>query len=139
MGGPVAIPHLYDGRKRTFFYFVYSGFRYLQSSSNSLVSIPPVAFRDGNFSSLEGSSGKPILIYDPTTTTLTASGAYTRTPYPGNQIPQSDFSSVSSKIVPLLPQPTNGGNLNNFLALGANSFSHDLNRQRRLHAHSVSG
>ncbi len=125
MGGPVAIPHLYDGRKRTFFYFVYSGFRYQQSSSNSLASIPPDAFRDGNFSSLVGSGGKPILIYDPTTTTLTASGAYTRTPYPGNQIPQSDYSSVSSKILPLLPQPTNGGNLNNFLALGANSFSRD--------------
>jgi len=125
LGGPVAIPRVYNGHKRTFFYFVYSGFRYLQSSSNSLVSIPPVAFRDGNFSSLEGSSGKPILVYDPSTTTLTSSGAYTRTPFPGNQIPPSEFSSVSSKILPLLPQPTNGGNLNNFLALNGNSFSRD--------------
>jgi hypothetical protein len=125
LGGPVAIPRVYDGHKRTFFYFVYSGFRYLQSSSNSLVSIPPVAFRDGNFSSLVGSGGKPILIYDPSTTTLAASGAYTRTPFPTNMIPQSAFSSVSSKILPLLPQPTNAGNLNNFLALGANSFSRD--------------
>jgi hypothetical protein len=125
LGGPVAIPRVYNGRKRTFFYFVYSGFRYDQSSSNSLVSIPPVAFRDGNFSSLEGSSGKPILIYDPSSTTLASSGAYTRTPFPGNQIPQSSFSSVSSKILPLLPQPTNGGNLNNFLALNGNSFSRD--------------
>ena len=116
---------MYNGRKRTFFYLVYSGFRYVQSLSNSLVSIPPVAFRDGNFSSLVGSSGKPILIYDPSTTTATASGGYTRTPFPGNQIPQSEFSSVSSKILPLLPQPTNAANLNNFLALSANSFSRD--------------
>ncbi len=125
LGGPVEIPHVYKGRNRTFFYFVYSGFRYLQSSSNTLVSIPPDAFRDGNFSSLVGSSGKPILIYNPGTTTQTASGGYTRTPFGGNMIPQSSFSSVSSKIVPLLPQPTNNGNLNNFLALGANSFSRD--------------
>ncbi|MGD0047632.1 MAG: TonB-dependent receptor [Bryobacteraceae bacterium] len=125
LGGPVAIPRVYNGRKRSFFYFVYSGFRYLQSSSNALVSIPPVAFRDGNFSSLVGGSGKPILIYNPASTTPTTAGGFTRTPFPGNQIPQSSFSSVSSKIVTLLPQPTNGGNLNNFLALAANSFSRD--------------
>ena len=124
-GGPVAIPHVYNGHNRTFFYFVYSGFRYAQNSSNTLVSVPPAAFREGNFSSLVGGNGKPILIYDPATTTLNANGTYTRTAFPGNQIPLSEFSAVSAKIVPLLPQPTTSGNLNNFLALGANSFSRD--------------
>jgi hypothetical protein len=125
LGGPVAIPRVYNGHSRTFFYFVYSGFRYAQSSSNTLVSIPPLAFREGNFALLEGSSGKPILIYDPGTTTLNANGTYTRTAFPGNQIPLSEFSAVSSKMVALLPQPTNSSNLNNFLALGANSFRRD--------------
>jgi hypothetical protein len=125
LGGPITIPHVYNGRKRTFFNFVYSGFRYQQSSSNSLVSIPPAAFRAGNFSSLVGSGGKPIPVYDPSTTTLLASGAYTRTQFPGNQIPQSAFSAVSAKIVAQLPQTTNAANLNNFLALNSNSFSRD--------------
>jgi hypothetical protein len=125
LGGPLVIPRVYNGHNRTFFYFVYSGFRYDQSSSNALVSIPPDAFRTGNFSSLVGSSGKPILIYDPSTNTLSSSGSYTRTPFPGNQIPQSDFSSVSSKIVSQLPQPANAANLNNLLALNSNSFSRD--------------
>ena len=125
LGGPVVIPHVYKGRSHTFFYFVYDGFRYVQSSSNTLVSIPPAAFRTGNFSSLVGSSGKPILIYNPASTTPNAGGGFTRTAFAGNQIPQSMFSSVSSKILPLLPQPANGANLNNFLALNANSFSRD--------------
>ena len=125
LGGPLAIPHVYNGRQRTFFNFVYSGFRYQQSSSNSLVSIPSAAFRTGKFSSLVGSGGKSIPVYDPSTTTLTSSGAYTRTQFPGNVIPQSAFSAVSSKIVVQLPQTTNAANLNNFLALNSNSFSRD--------------
>jgi len=125
LGGPVLIPKLYNGANKTFFYFVYSGFRYQQSSSNSLISIPPTAFRSGDFSSLVDRTGKPVAIYDPSTTASDGAGGFTRAPFPSNIIPLSRFSAVSSKIVPLLPAPTNSGLLSNFLALGANTFDRD--------------
>ncbi len=125
IGGPVLIPHVYNGANKTFFYFVYSGFRYVQSSSTSLVSIPPEAFRAGNFSSLADRTGKQQLIYDPATTRSDGAGGSTRDPFPGNIIPVARFSSVSSKILPLLPAPTNGALLNNFIAAGNNSFNRD--------------
>jgi hypothetical protein len=36
-GGPLWIPRVYDGRTRTFFHFVYSGFRYDASAANTLI------------------------------------------------------------------------------------------------------
>ncbi|MGH7248922.1 MAG: TonB-dependent receptor, partial [Pseudomonadota bacterium] len=107
LGGPVLIPKIYNGANKTFFYFVYSGFRYNQASSNALVSIPPPAFRGGDFSSLVDRSGKPLLIYDPATTGPDGAGGFTRSPFPGNLIPPSRISSVSGKIAALLPAPTN--------------------------------
>jgi Carboxypeptidase regulatory-like domain len=123
-GGPVLIPKLYNGRNRTFFHFVYSGFRYRQTAANTLISVPPLAFRQGDFSSLVNSAGKQVVIYDPNTNAV-VNGTNTRTPFPNNQIPPSRFSAVSQKIVPLLPSPTNGNLLNNFLASGLTSVNRD--------------
>ena len=44
LGGPVVIPHVYDGHNRTFFYFVYGGFRYRAGQTNQLLSIPTTAY-----------------------------------------------------------------------------------------------
>src|SRR5256885_2303553 len=51
VGGPVYIPHLYDGRNKTFFFFDYEGFRFHTGGTNTL-SLPPEAFRSGDFSAL---------------------------------------------------------------------------------------
>lgn len=45
LGGPLK-------RNKSFFHFVYSGFRYRAGATNELVSIPPAAFRNGDFSGL---------------------------------------------------------------------------------------
>ncbi len=124
LGGPVRIPRVYDGKNRTFFYFVYSGFRYAQNASTALISVPPAAFRGGDFSSLTDRSGKPLLIYDPSTTRSNGSGGFTRDAFPGNRIPSNRLSAVSGKIAALLPG-TAGGNLNNFPSVGNNSFNRD--------------
>ena len=50
LGGPVVLPKLYNGRNKTFFFFVYSGFRFRQGSPNSLQSLIPLDFRQGDFS-----------------------------------------------------------------------------------------
>jgi hypothetical protein len=50
-GGPVVIPHLYDGRSRTFFFADYEGYRVRQAQTQTAF-VPPTDWRTGNFSSL---------------------------------------------------------------------------------------
>jgi hypothetical protein len=123
-GGPLWIPKVYKGANRTFFHFVYSGFRYRQSAANSLISVAPAAFRTGDFSSLVNAKGQPVTIDDPSTTTVVG-GVTTRSPFPNNRIPVTSFSTVSKNILPLLPSPTNGNLLGNFLAIGLTSVNRD--------------
>ena len=49
LGGPVVIPHLYDGHNRTFFFGTYEGLRFPQSTLEQYV-VPTVAMKQGNFS-----------------------------------------------------------------------------------------
>jgi hypothetical protein len=50
-GGPVLLPHLYDGRGRTFFFVDYEGFRVRQAQTQTALG-PPTEWRSGDFSSL---------------------------------------------------------------------------------------
>jgi hypothetical protein len=50
-GGPVVLPHLYDGRSRTFFFVDYEGFRVRQAQTQTAF-VPPTDWRTGDFSSL---------------------------------------------------------------------------------------
>jgi hypothetical protein len=50
-GGPVVIPHLYDGRNRTFFFVDYEGFRQRQAQTQVAL-VPSLAWRQGDFSDL---------------------------------------------------------------------------------------
>lgn len=110
LGGPVVIPGLYNGKNRTFFHFVYSGYRFRQGSPNTLQSLIPLDFRQGDFS-----RANPI--FDPATNRSTGTGIV-RDVFPGNRIPASRFSSVSRNILPLLPTPDNNNIFNNFLSVG---------------------
>ena len=47
LGGPVLIPKLYDGRKRTFFFVAYPGFRY-SKAVNSLFRVPTESNLNGD-------------------------------------------------------------------------------------------
>ena len=99
IGGPVEIPHLYNGKNRTFFYFAYQGFRYSLPASTNLL-VPTAAQLGGDFSGLcksgfaagicndRDSSGNVIdQIYNPFTTTQTSPGVYSRQPFMGDVIP----------------------------------------------------
>jgi hypothetical protein len=110
LGGPVWIPKVYNGRNKTFFFFVYSGYRFRQGSPNTLQSLLPLDFRQGDFS-------RATPIYDPATNRSTPNGIV-RDQFPGNRIPASRFSSVSRNILPLLPTPDNNSIFNNFLSVG---------------------
>ena len=80
LSGPLVIPHLYDGRNKTFFLVDYEGFRLVQATTSSTQVATP-AMRQGNF------AGLPT-ITDP------LSG----TPFPGNMIPSSRLNSVTQQL-----------------------------------------
>ncbi len=80
IGGPVVIPHLYNGKNKTFFFGAYQGFRYSKPANNNLL-VPTEAELAGN----EADNHQPQ-IYNPYATTATATG-FTRPAFAGNQIP----------------------------------------------------
>jgi hypothetical protein len=91
LGGPVTIPHFYNGKDKTFFFFDYEGVRL---DSNALIdtNTAPTQWRTGNF------AGSGTTIIDPTT----------NQPFPGNAIPANRISAVSAKAIPLFfPTATN--------------------------------
>jgi hypothetical protein len=94
IGGPVLVPHLYDGRNKTFFFLAEEGF----SESNFLresFQVPTDLERTGDFSQsyvLSPTGAQiPITIYDPNT----------RQPIPGNKL--NSLSTVGQNIVSYFP------------------------------------
>lgn len=110
MGGPVRIPHLYDGRNKTFFEIGAEGAHYSKAGSTNIL-IPTPAQLNGDFSSAQTGVTKsgtcvagdtrvepyPCQLYDPTI----ANNATTpsRPGYLGNQIPLSEMNQYSLAFV----------------------------------------
>jgi len=121
LGGPIAVPKVYNGRNRSFFFFNYTGFRFRSGALNELFSLPTEAMRGGDFSALRAPNGQPLEIYDPLTTRVEG-GQTVRTPFPNASIPAARFSSVAKNIIAALPPLTNSALLNNFRSVGAETF-----------------
>jgi len=92
-------------KDKTFLIMGYEGNRRGQQDI-SLRALPPVAFRNGNFSSLATPLRNP------------RGGNFL---FPGNIIPASSFSPQGAGLLALYPQPTNAG-VNNFNATAASRF-----------------
>jgi hypothetical protein len=119
MGGPVWIPKLYNGRNRTFFFFAYEGYQ-LRSAATRSIAVPTEAFRQGDFSGLVDGQGRRFTLYDPTTT----DARWSRTPFPGNQIPSQRMSPLAKYLYSVTPMPTRGDNplvAANWFGLGFNN------------------
>jgi hypothetical protein len=99
LGGPIWIPKIYNGKNRSFFFFAYEGFRNRVGATSAATTVPTPEMYNGDFSKWVDSSNKLIPIYDPTTQVIAADGAVTRTPYPNNQIPQSEFDPLAVKAI----------------------------------------
>jgi uncharacterized membrane protein len=111
-GGPVLLPHLYNGRNRTFFFFAYEGFRQSQEAQ-SIVRVPTAAQLTGDFSAL---LTQGIQIYNPFSTSPDPlnPGEFKRDPFQGNIIPQNLLSPAAELYATLFPAagpPLPGGNL----------------------------
>ncbi len=116
IGGPIVIPHIYNGRDRTFFWVAEEGYRQRSPLSNSYY-VPTALERAGDFSQSN------INIYDPTTAIV--SGA--RTQFMGlkngvptaNVIPTSRLNPVGVAIAAAYPLPNQTPSSSTF---GANNF-----------------
>ncbi|MEO7144568.1 MAG: TonB-dependent receptor, partial [Bryobacteraceae bacterium] len=106
IGGPVYIPHVYDGRNKTFWFFSDDNDLRPATIAYTTNTLPTALMTQGNFSEWQQ------VIYDPATTSGSGASA-TRTPFPGNVIPTSRFSKISSNIIPSIPATNLAGITNN--------------------------
>jgi hypothetical protein len=106
LGGPVFIPHVYDGRNRTFFWIGAEG--YIQTSPYTETFVVPTDLeRSGNFSQDFNADGSQHVIYNPNDTYTDATGVH-RQPFTGNVI--SNLNTVGRNIVSYFPSPAAGTN-----------------------------
>jgi hypothetical protein len=98
IGGPVIVPHLYNGRDRTFFFFAYGGSRKSGADSFETAQVPTPQELQGDFSTYNRK------IYDPATTASNPKGTgFVRTQFPGNKI--THFDPVAQQLLSLFPAP----------------------------------
>lgn len=103
-GGPIAIPKLYNGKNRTFFFYAFEGNQFGVPTQFSRT-VPTAAQRSGDFSALLPVSGANYQIYDPFTTAPAANGRFSRTPFAGNIIPASRLDRLGVNLSNLYPLP----------------------------------
>jgi Carboxypeptidase regulatory-like domain len=112
IGGPLNIPHVYNGKDKTSF-FVHYNLQRSRSPFDSYSTVPTLLERTGNFSETVVPSG-PLagmtpVIYQP------QSGSFgPRTPFPGNQIPATMFNPASVGLLQYIPLPNLPGSVQNF-------------------------
>ncbi len=93
-GGPII-------KSKTFFWIAAEGYRDGLTQNGNL-HVPTMAMRNGDFSAVTDTSGRPIVIYDPFTTDP-VTGA--RQPFAGNIIPPTRFNVVGFNILQNYPLP----------------------------------
>jgi hypothetical protein len=113
-GGPVVLPHLYNGHDRTFFFATYEGLRFPESTDEQYL-VPTVAMKAGNFSQETTALKNPF-----------TGGAYANATLPA-------INASAQPFLSLFPDPNTGniqsvaatlasGQSYNYLALANNSI-----------------
>ncbi|MBS1872109.1 MAG: TonB-dependent receptor [Acidobacteria bacterium] len=151
--GPVWIPKVINGKNKLFWTFTWNGIKQTKAETTSSVNVtvPTEAERNGDFSQLLGVANGATLytVYDPRSA-KSVNGVVTRTPFPGNVIPKSQFANANmyNAIVKLYPLPNNvpglvtADGINNYLASGmpknenfnsfVNRYDYNLNEKNRI-------
>ncbi|HEX4756552.1 MAG TPA: TonB-dependent receptor [Terracidiphilus sp.] len=102
IGGPVVLPHLYNGHNKTFFLGSYDKFDKNQGIT-AAASVPTVAERNGDFSRFFDANGKLIPIYD------AATGQQFQCNGQLNVICPSRFDPLSKSLLQYIPTPNTTG------------------------------
>jgi hypothetical protein len=113
IGGPVKIPGLNTGKRKTFFYFNWEAYHQAGGSSVSTLSVPTLQERLGNFNDWKDSSGNVIPVYVPGVTTSACQAALPAgvgpgQQFPGNIIPSGCISPIAAAYLGQLPAPNAG-------------------------------
>jgi hypothetical protein len=130
-GGPVIIPHLYNGKDKSFFFFSWEQYRQTNGGVTTST-VPTTDELQGNFNATldmnnilavnpcDGTNIYQGEIFDPATT-QTVGGVECRTAFmnePGNLgnngIPSNRFSAVGQTILGYYPTPQNGNLTSNY-------------------------
>ncbi len=104
VSGPVFIPKTFDGRNKLFWMLAYEAMKQ-RSADPAIVTVPEMAWRGGNFSTLYNAAGAQVLIYDP----LTTKSDGTRTPFAGNVLPSARLAKMATESLKYYPAPTSAG------------------------------
>ena len=115
VGGPLNIPHIYNGGSKTFYFVNFNG-KHGENPFDQFSTVPTVLEREGNFSQTTYASGQPVVIFNPAT----------NTPFAGNTIPQ--INPAAAGLLQYIPLPNLPGTSQNFrYVISAVSDSDDLN------------
>jgi hypothetical protein len=113
LGGPVRIPHLFDGRDKLFFFYAFEG--YIGNAPATLItSVPTAAERTGDFSALLAYSASDQL-YNPFTAVQTTNSkgqtVIARSLIPGNILANAGLSvsPVAAAYFAHIPMPNYNG------------------------------
>jgi hypothetical protein len=115
LSGPFVIPRLYDGTDATFFTFTFEAVRERVGRA-FLRTIPTLAERTGDWSSVVDAAGNLLPVYDPAATAANAAFdparpvgrdnlQYNRMPFPDNRIPAGRLDPVAREAVQHYPAP----------------------------------
>jgi hypothetical protein len=143
-GGPIRIPHLFNGHDKLFFFAAYDRAHGRAAPSYTTASGPTTLMQAGDFTELlnpaqsantgaGAQNGPGYLIYDPTTQSCAGSNC-TRKAFTGmknglptpNIIPASEISPISQKMQSYLPTPSTAGIQNNYFGGIPNGFDNWL-------------
>ena len=114
LGGPVYIPHLYNGKNRTFWFFDYDGERDRVGTIN-VATVPTARQRTGDFSQTFAANGQLIQIYNPFSAHFDANNVLVRDPFLGNVIPDNLINPVAQNLLnKFVPLPNLPGSVNNY-------------------------
>ncbi len=132
LGGPIKIPHIYNGHDRTFFFFSFEQFRQTQVTTNTISIVPSAAQRTGNFAAAlsptcngPDPAGQMVClneVFDPNTV-RTVGGSQVESPFPGNIIPTSRIDPTAAIVQNMIPLPNSPG-LFNYTAPSYSNFRH---------------
>ena len=94
-------------KDKTFYFGFYEGFRNRQGET-ALTTVPSVKERIGDFSQLCPEGFTAGFCNNPSHQLF---NVFANAPYPNNQVPQSQFNSVSENLLSFFPLPNHGANL----------------------------
>jgi hypothetical protein len=109
IGGPIWIPHVFDGRNKLFFFYAYEAYVGAQPPAQTIGSVPTAAERTGDFSALLA-LGVGYQLYNPNSVTGTITNN-SRTAIPGNVFSNAGLTldPIAQAYLKFVPLPNYNG------------------------------